>query len=99
MGQGEAVLPDTGKLQQKQALARFTRTFASLFSAAIPIVDTLTITARVTGNEVYGRIIRAAREDVKSGRALSDTFEEHAWFPPMLVQMMGLANGPGIWTR
>ncbi|NGP58003.1 type II secretion system F family protein [Paenibacillus thiaminolyticus] len=87
--------PILGKLQQKQALARFTRTFASLFSAAIPIVDTLTIAARVTGNEVYGRIIRAAREDVKSGRALSDTFEEHAWFPPMLVQMMGVGERTG----
>ncbi|MCE5168144.1 type II secretion system F family protein [Paenibacillus profundus] len=88
-------MPVFGTLQQKQALARFTRTFASLFGAAIPIVDTLTIAARVTGNEVYGRIIRDAREDIKSGQSLTETFSEHAWFPPMLVQMMAVGERTG----
>ncbi|MEB9894905.1 type II secretion system F family protein [Bacillus cereus] len=39
--------------------------------------------------------MRAAQEDVKSGRALSDTFADHAWFPPMLVQMMGVGERTG----
>lgn len=88
-------LPVFGKLNQKQALARFSRTFTSLFSAAIPITEVLTIVSRVTGNEVYGTYIRKARDTIKDGKPLHEAFKNDKLFPPMLQQMMSVGERSG----
>lgn len=88
-------VPVFGKLRHKQAIARFSRTFSSLFSAAIPMLQTLTIVSHVVGNEVIGKLIAESREGVRGGQALADPFQNSWLFPEMVVQMISIGERSG----
>jgi type IV pilus assembly protein PilC len=88
-------LPVFGVLWHKQSLARFSRTFCSLFAAAIPMLQMLTIVSTVVGNEVIARLIRDSREGVRGGQSIAAPFRDKWMFPPMLVQMLAVGERTG----
>lgn len=88
-------IPVFGKLWHKQAIARFSRTFSSLFAAAIPMLQTLTIVSNVVGNEPIGKLIADARDSVRGGNAMADAFHNSWLFPPMVVHMIAIGERSG----
>jgi type IV pilus assembly protein PilC len=88
-------LPVFGKLLHKQALSRFSRTFCSLFAAAVPMLQMLQIVSTVVGNEVIAKLIRDSREGVRSGQSISEPFKDTWIFPPMVVQMLAVGEKTG----
>ena len=50
-----------GDIVQKVALARFSRTFSGLIAAGVPMLESIEITGKTSGN----KIIEMAMEDVK----------------------------------
>ncbi|MEK8128607.1 type II secretion system F family protein [Paenibacillus filicis] len=88
-------IPVFGKLLHKQAIARFSRTFSSLFTAAIPMLQALTLVSSVTGNVVVGKVIEDARDGLIGGRSITDPFRQTWLFPPMVVQMMAVGEQSG----
>ena len=57
----------------KVAIARFSRTFASLMSAGVSVLDALAVTGGAIGNKVIEKELAAAAEEVKNGKQLSRT--------------------------
>ncbi|WP_020619744.1 type II secretion system F family protein [Paenibacillus daejeonensis] len=88
-------VPVFGKLWHKQAIARFSRTFSSLYVAAIPILPSLTIVSHVVGNAAIGKVISDIREEVRSGNSIAEPLQATWLFPPMVVQMIAVGERSG----
>lgn len=88
-------MPIFGKMLQKAALARMTRTLSSLFSSGVPILQALAIVESVVENEVISRVIKASREDLVRGRSLTGPMKEHWAFPPLTTQMISIGEETG----
>lgn len=88
-------VPVFGQLWHKQALSRFSRTFCSLFAAAIPMLQMMSIVSTVVGNEAVARVIRESREGLRGGQSIADPFRGSWLFPPMVVQMLQVGERTG----
>ncbi|MEK4228869.1 type II secretion system F family protein [Solibacillus sp. FSL H8-0538] len=88
-------MPIFGPLLQKSALARLTRTLSSLFSSAVPILQALTISEKVSGNPVLGKVILEARTSLEKGSTLSEPLEQSWIFPPLVTSMTRIGESTG----
>ncbi|HEY0828859.1 MAG TPA: type II secretion system F family protein, partial [Bacilli bacterium] len=88
-------IPVFGLLWHKQAIARFSRTFSSLFAAAIPMLQTMTIVSAVVGNEVIKKVIVDSREGLRNGESIAEPFRNSWLFPPMVVHMLAIGEKTG----
>lgn len=88
-------LPVFGELMQKIALARFTRNFAALLGAGVPIVLALRVVGEISGNAVIRRATERIAEAVREGRAVADQLAHEPVFPPMVVQMITVGEDAG----
>src|SRR5699024_5944167 len=88
-------MPIFGKLLQKAAIARMTRTLSSLFSSAVPILDALSIIAKVVENPVISKVVTNARKNLEEGGTLSEPLAEHWVFPPLVHQMTAIGEQTG----
>jgi type IV pilus assembly protein PilC len=88
-------VPIFGTLIRKSAVARFTRTLATLISSGVPILDALAITARTAGNRVVEQAIVMARASISSGRTIAEPLIESKVFPPMVCQMISVGETTG----
>ncbi len=88
-------VPIFGRLLQKSALARFSRTLAALTRSGVPILESLEIVADTSGNTVVSRAVRDTQRAVKLGEPLAKPLAEHEVFPPMVVQMMAVGEETG----
>jgi type IV pilus assembly protein PilC len=88
-------VPVFGKLVSKTALARFSRTLSALVRSGVPILESLDIVAETSGNHVVSVAVRDTQQAVKRGEPLSKKLEDHAVFPPMVVQMMAVGEETG----
>ncbi len=88
-------IPVFGQLASKVALARFSRTFATLIRAGVPIMGTLDIVAETAGNRVVANAVLASRESVRNGNMLSEPLSRTKVFPPMVVRMIAIGEKSG----
>ncbi|THF82191.1 type II secretion system F family protein [Cohnella fermenti] len=88
-------IPIFGTLIHKQAIARFARTFSSLHAAAVPLLQVLSIVAKVVSNEAIGRVLQEAKENVTGGHSLVEPLRRSGRFPPMVLEMMQVGESTG----
>jgi type IV pilus assembly protein PilC len=88
-------LPIFGPLVRKVALARFSRTFATLIRSGVPIMGTLDIVAETAGNRVIAAVVLDSRESVRSGNMLSEPLAKSPVFPPMVTRMIAIGERTG----
>jgi MSHA biogenesis protein MshG len=88
-------LPIVGGIFERIALARFTRTFAMMYRAGVPLLQTLSINSASVGNRYIGQAILAMREGVERGEALTRTASASGLFTPLVLQMMAVGEETG----
>jgi type IV pilus assembly protein PilC len=88
-------LPVFGPLVRKIAVARFTRTFGTMLSSGVPILDALDIVAKAAGNRKVEQGIRYVRAKISEGRNIAQPLAETGVFPSMVVQMIGVGEATG----
>lgn len=88
-------LPIVGGLFERIALARFTRTFAMMYRAGVPLLQTLSINSASVGNLYIGRAILGMREGIERGEALTRTASASGLFTPLVLQMMAVGEETG----
>jgi type IV pilus assembly protein PilC len=88
-------LPVFGKILQKIAVARFSRTLSTLLSSGVPILQSLDITARTAGNIVIEEAIISVRNGVERGENFVDPLKATEVFPNMVAQMVGIGEQTG----
>jgi type IV pilus assembly protein PilC len=87
--------PIFGPLMRKIAVARFTRTMATLIASGVPILDCLEITAHTSGNAVIEEAILNVKSAIEQGRTIVDPLKESGVFPAMVTQMIGVGEQAG----
>lgn len=88
-------LPVFGPLFKKIALARFSRNFATLVRAGVPIMTTLDIVGATSGNIIIERAVADVKTSVREGAGMSVPFSRHEVFPQMVVQMIAVGEDTG----
>jgi type IV pilus assembly protein PilC len=87
--------PVIGSVLRKIVVARFTRTLGTLLSSGVPILDSLDICAKTSGNKTVEKAILYARTRISEGKDMASPLAETNVFPPMVVQMIGVGEQTG----
>jgi type IV pilus assembly protein PilC len=87
--------PIIGNIIAKVAIARFSRTFSSLMSSGVSVLDALAITGKAVGNKVIQKELSDIAEAVKNGQPLGKQLLEAKFFPPVVGQMMSVGEETG----
>ena len=75
----------------------FTRQFATMINAGLPLVQSLNILAAQTENKTLAEVTRAVVYDVESGNTLADAFSKHPKaFTALYVNMVAAGEAGGI---
>jgi type IV pilus assembly protein PilC len=88
-------IPVLGDIQHKGAVARFSRTFSTMFKAGVPMVEAMTSVAGATGNIVYSDATIVMRDDVSTGTQLNKAMMDVDLFPNMVIQMVAIGEESG----
>jgi type IV pilus assembly protein PilC len=88
-------LPIFGILLRKVAVAKFSRTFGTMVSSGVPILEAMDIVAKSAGNKVVEKAIYNARGSIAQGKSISEPLAESKVFPPMVTQMIGVGEASG----
>jgi type IV pilus assembly protein PilC len=88
-------LPVFGKLFQKIAVARFTRTFATMLGAGVPILQALSIVGETSGSWTIEHALKNVQESVRQGRSVAGPMADEPIFPKMVVQMIAVGEDSG----
>ena len=88
-------VPIFGDLVKKTATARFTRTLGTMVASGVPIVDSLDIVAKTSGNMTVEKAILHVKDRISEGQNMVDPLMEVGIFPQMVVQMIGVGEATG----
>ena len=88
-------IPILGDILRKIAVARFSRTLSTLLSSGVPILQSLEITARTSGNVIIEEAIVKVRAGVERGESFVDPLKATEVFPHMVAQMIGIGEQTG----
>ena len=78
-------------------LAIFTRQFATMISAGLPLVQCLDILAKQSSKPSFGRVIAEVTREVESGSTLSDALGKHkAVFDDLFRNMVAAGEAGGV---
>jgi len=88
-------VPLFGKLLEKVAVSRVTRTLSTLISGGVPMLESLKITSSTAGNVLIEDRIMQTRKSVSEGKSLTDGFKGAGGFPLMMTQMVNVGEATG----
>ncbi len=88
-------MPILGLVLRKIAVARFCRTLGTLLSAGVPVLESLDITARTSGNAVIEQALQEVRKRVEEGKTMAEPLKDVNQFPSMVVQMISVGEATG----
>ena len=88
-------MPILGPLYRKAAIARLSRTLATLLGSGVPILEALDITKDVAENEILAHVIASMRKYVEKGDRMSEPMKVSGEFPPDVVQMVAIGEETG----
>jgi len=88
-------VPIFGSLLRKAAIARWTRTLATMFAAGVPLVEALDSVGGASGNYIYLTATNQIKQEVSTGTALTVAMQNSGVFPPMVIQMCSIGEETG----
>ena len=87
--------PLLGSVWHKMAVSRLARTFGTMMSGGVPILEALEISGNAIGNRPLTRAAEAVREEVRQGTRVADALGNAGVFPPLLVHMTAVGEETG----
>jgi type IV pilus assembly protein PilC len=84
-----------GAVIQKIAVARFSRTLATLVGSGVPILQSIEITGKTSGNYVIEESMADVRESVRSGESIAKPLSRVKVFPAMVTHMISIGEETG----
>jgi type IV pilus assembly protein PilC len=88
-------LPVVGKILEQSAIARFSRTLATMFAAGTPLVEAMTSVAGACGNIVFYDAAIKIRDEITTGTQLQAAMRDAQIFPNMVIQMVAIGEESG----
>lgn len=88
-------LPIIGGLLRKIAIARFSRTLSTLVKSGVPILTSLQIVGKTSGNKVVEEAVEHVRTSIREGENISGPLAKSGVFPPMVTRMIEVGEQTG----
>jgi type IV pilus assembly protein PilC len=88
-------MPIFGIIMRKVAVARFSRTLATLIRSGVPILGSLEIVGKTSGNKVVERAVDGVRTSIREGENIAEPLARSGVFPPMVTRMIGVGEQAG----
>jgi type IV pilus assembly protein PilC len=88
-------MPILGDLNEKSAVARFSRTFGTLTRSGVPILNSMDIVRDTVGNQVIANALDNAKAEIQQGGMMSLAIQRENVFPPLAVQMISIGEETG----
>ncbi len=88
-------IPILRKLCHALYLSRGLRTMGELVNAGVPMLDTIAITAEVSGNVHYARIWHRVHASVRKGQRIAPTLAKSPYIPTSVAQMIAAGEETG----
>jgi general secretion pathway protein F len=88
-------LPVFGKLLQKIAVARFSRTLSTLLQSGIGLLPSLDIVKNIVDNRVLYDATEAARDAIREGQSIAPPLKKSGIFPPLMIHMIAVGERSG----
>jgi len=88
-------VPIFKKLFRALYISRSLHTMGQLINAGVPMLDTIQITAEISGNTLYRRLWRSAYGAVKQGKKISAPLQRNPLLPKSVVQMISAGEESG----
>ena len=87
--------PIFGTVIRKAAIARWTRTLATMFAAGVPLVEALDSVGGASGNALYAEATKRIQNEVSTGTSLTMAMQNADVFPPIVTQMVAIGEESG----
>ena len=88
-------IPVIGDVVQKATLARFMRSLALAVKSGVPIVQGLSVVAKVVDNDYIAQRIEQMRDGVERGETILRTASAAGVFTPVVLQMVAVGEETG----
>ena len=88
-------LPILGRMFRAIYIARSLQTMGELVNAGVPMLETLEITAEVSGNLLYRDLWLSVRDSVQEGDKIVQPMRKSTLFPGSVVQMISAGEESG----
>ena len=88
-------IPLFRKMFRALYIKRGLHTMGELVNAGVPMLDTLSITAEVSGNAIYENMWRKVYSAVKEGEKIATPLSQHRLLPQSVVQMISAGEESG----
>lgn len=88
-------IPKIGHLNRVNAVARFSRTFGTLVSSGVPILQALNITRDTSGNVIVSDAVTKIHDAVREGESIVTPMTTSPVFPPMVISMVDVGEETG----
>ncbi len=90
-------MPLMGGLIRKVLVARFTRTFGTLISSGVPILEALDICKNATGNAVMERMIQRVHDAIREGESIAEPLgnQKVQIFDDLVINMIDVGEKTG----
>jgi type IV pilus assembly protein PilC len=69
-------------------ITRSLHTMGVLTNAGVPVLDTLSITAHITGNRLFENMWKSVHEEVRQGKKIAGSLSNYGLMPGNVVQMI-----------
>lgn len=76
-------------------ISRSLQTMGQLINAGVPMLDTLTITGDISGNQLYTAMWRKVHDSVKQGKKIAAPLQETSLLPKAVSQMIAAGEESG----
>lgn len=88
-------LPLIGPIIKKIILSRFANTFAMLYAAGIPILESIKTTQHIVGNRAVQQALQRVEHAIREGHNVAGAFQDAGLFPPLVVRMLRVGESTG----
>ncbi len=88
-------LPVVGELIRKIAIARFSRTLATLLASGVQLLGALDIVRTLLGNVVLEKVVSDARDNIREGEGIANALKRSKQFPPLVTHMIAVGERSG----
>jgi general secretion pathway protein F len=88
-------LPIIKKMVRGLNTARFARTLSILASSGVPILDAMSISAKVVQNLPMREAVETAAHKVREGKPINRALDQSGYFPPMTVHLIASGESSG----
>ena len=88
-------IPISGTLLKYMYMNRFAENLGMLLGESVPITQSLEITGKIMGNDVYNKVLEECIKEVQKGKMISGVLEKSPYFPNVVAQILRVGEESG----